>query len=86
MPQLLRGRQFEPHCQPMLYLTVTVNISQQCETVTTYMLFFSFLQRFQTKDARICTELHREFPERMVAYAALHTAFADAFEVSAVSP
>ena len=28
MPQLLRGRRFEPHCHPMLYLTVTVDISQ----------------------------------------------------------
>ena len=28
MPQLLRGRRFEPHCPPVVLLTVTIDISK----------------------------------------------------------
>ena len=57
MTQLLRGRRFkfDPHCHPVLLLTVTTDISKNnCG--------FDPFCAIQTKDARICAELHRELP------------------------
>ena len=54
-PQLLWDRRFEPRCHPVLELTVTIDISK------TYAVLL-LLATLQTKDARICIELHRELP------------------------